>query len=331
MKTKQPVISVVVPCYNEEAVIAETHRQLREILQSLPGAGYEIIYVDDGSKDRTVEILQALYQHDAHVRVVTLSRNFGHQIAVTAGIDHATGDAVVLIDADLQDDPVVIKLMVEQWHNGYDVAYGMRTERAGESAFKLYSAKVFYRLLNRLADIPIPKDTGDFRLMDRKVIEVLKSMPERDRFVRGMVSWIGFKQISIPYQRAPRFAGETKYPLLRMLRLAGDGILSFSIAPLRLATWMGFLTSGLALLGILYALSMRVFTNIWVPGWTALMIAVLFLGGIQLICLGLIGEYVGRTYNESKNRPLYVVDECLGFQSADEITAIGRPHIMRSP
>jgi polyisoprenyl-phosphate glycosyltransferase len=310
------LLSVVVPCYNEEAVIAETHRRLSTVLSSLGPAqalDYEIVYVNDGSADRTSTLLRDLQQNDAHVRVLGFSRNFGHQIAVTAGIEHARGDAVVLIDADLQDDPEVILRMIEAWHDGYQVAYGQRTHREGETVFKRWSAMLFYRLLNNLSDITIPNDTGDFRLMDRKVVEVLLSMPERDRFVRGMVSWVGFRQTSIPYARSARFAGSTKYPLFKMLRLAWDGIMSFSIAPLRLATWVGFLASGVALCGIVYALFLRMFTSIWVPGWTALFIAVMFLGGVQLICLGVIGEYMGRTYNETKRRPLYVVAERLGF------------------
>ncbi len=307
------LLSVVVPCYNEDAVIAETHRRLSSVLTALSGLDYEIVYVDDGSADRTAELLHVIQSQDVHARVVRFSRNFGHQIAVSAGIEHARGHAVVLIDADLQDDPEVIERMVTAWREGYEVAYGVRTQRQGETAFKRWTATLYYRLLNILSDIPIPRDTGDFRLMDRKVVDVLQSMPERDRFVRGMVSWIGFRQTSIPYARSARFAGETKYPLFKMLRLGWDGIMSFSTAPLRLATWVGFLASGVSITGIMYALVLRMFTNIWVPGWTALFIAVMFLGGVQLICLGVIGEYMGRTYHEAKHRPLYVVAERLGF------------------
>jgi dolichol-phosphate mannosyltransferase len=311
------LLSVVVPCYNEEPVIAETHRQLSAFLQGLAvrdGLRVEIVYVDDGSRDATPALLREIQAGDDTVRVVGFSRNFGHQVAVTAGIEHARGDAVVLIDADLQDPPEVIGEMVARWREGYHVAYGVRVDRPGETAFKRATAKGFYRLLNRLSDVPIPLDTGDFRLMDRAVVRTLMAMPERDRFVRGMVSWVGFRQVAVPYRRAPRLAGESKYPLIKMLRFATDGIASFSTAPLRLATWLGFGVSALALVGIVYALAMRLFTSDWVTGWTLLFITVAFLGGVQLISLGLVGEYVGRIYGESKRRPLYVVQEHHGFE-----------------
>jgi glycosyltransferase involved in cell wall biosynthesis len=313
MSSKQ-LLSVVVPCYNEEEVLHETHRRLVDVLARLEDLDFEVVYVDDGSRDQTPSILRQLQAEDDRVRVLRFSRNFGHQLAVTAGVDHASGDAVVLIDADLQDPPEVILEMVAQWREGYHVAYGVRTDRPGESVFKLWTAKAFYRLMNRMSDTEIPLDTGDFRLMDRRVVGALGSMPERDRFVRGMVSWVGFRQIAVPYQRAPRLAGESKYPLYKMLRFALDGIASFSVAPLRLATWMGFTVSGLALLGIVYALALRLFTSNWITGWTAIFISVLFLGGIQLISLGIIGEYVGRIYGEVKRRPLYLVNERLGFE-----------------
>jgi dolichol-phosphate mannosyltransferase len=315
------LLSVVVPCYNEEPVIAETHRRLSAFLEGLAardGLRTEIIYVDDGSADETPRLLRQIQDHDASVRVVRFSRNFGHQVAVTAGIEHARGDAVVLIDADLQDPPEVIGEMVARWREGFHVAYGVRTDRPGETAFKRSTAKAFYRLLNSVSDVPIPLDTGDFRLMDRAVVRTLLAMPERDRFVRGMVSWAGFRQVAVPYRRAPRLAGESKYPLLKMLRFATDGIASFSTAPLRLATWLGFGVSALALVGIVYALGMRLLTDDWVTGWTALFIAVSFLGGVQLISLGLVGEYVGRIYGESKRRPLYVVQERHGFGETRE-------------
>ncbi len=311
------LLSVVVPCYNEEPVVEETHRQLAAALVQLGAAQdleHEIVYVDDGSRDRTPAILHDLYQADPrHVRVVRFSRNFGHQIAVTAGVAHAAGDAVVLIDADLQDPPAVIAEMVARWREGYDVAYGVRVDREGEGAFKRATAKGFYRLLNRLSDTPIPLDTGDFRLMDRRVVDALQSMPERDRFVRGMVSWVGFRQIEVPYRRAPRLAGESKYPLLKMLRFATDGIASFSTTPLRAATWLGFGVSGAALVGIVYALVLRLFTTDYVTGWTAIFIAIMFFGGVQLLSLGVIGEYIGRIYGEVKRRPLYLVQEALGM------------------
>lgn len=307
------LLSIVIPCYNEEEVISETHRRLVSVLTALTPQ-FELIYVDDGSQDHTAEKLRQLQQADQRVRVVLLSRNFGHQMAVTAGLDHVSGDAVVLIDADLQDPPEVIQEMLNYWSQGYDVAYGVRTDRQGETPFKQWSAKVFYRLINQLSDVTIPLDTGDFRLMDRQVVEALKRMPESDRFIRGMVSWVGFRQIAVPYQRAPRLAGVSKYPLWKMIRFAMDGILSFSLVPLRLAIWAGVFTVGLAVIGIIYALFVRLFTFSWVPGWTLLFIATLFLGGIQLVFLGVIGEYIGRIYRENKSRPLYLVRERLGFE-----------------
>jgi len=313
------LLSVVVPCFNEEEVITETLRRLRAFCDGVQGMDVELIFVDDGSRDRTRELLRGFAAEDSRIQVVGFARNFGHQIAVTAGIDAARGDAVVLIDADLQDPPEVVHEMIAKWHEGYDVVYGTRTERTGESAFKLATARGFYRLLNRLSDVPIPLDTGDFRLMSRAVVDTLKAMPERDRFVRGMVSWVGFKQTALPYRRAQRFAGTSKYPLRKMLRFATDGILSFSIKPLQMSITLGLLAAALSMSGIAYALFLRVFTNIWVEGWTALMIAVLFIGGVQLICVGILGEYVGRIYNEVKRRPLYVVQEHLGQHLAPRV------------
>jgi dolichol-phosphate mannosyltransferase len=310
---RQKSISVVVPCFNEEDVIRKTHERLSTTL-SKTDLDYEIVYVNDGSRDRTLEILRDLSAADSHVRVVSFSRNFGHQVAVTAGVDFTTGDAVVLFDADLQDPPEVIPDMVRLWRDGYQVVYGTRESRIGESAFKLLSAKYFYRIINSISDVEIPLDTGDFRLMDRRVVDVLKNMPERDRFLRGMVSWIGFRQTPLPYARSERAAGGTKYPIRKMARFALDGIVSFSLVPLRLATLFGFVAAGMMVIGILYALILRLFTNISVSGWTLLFIAVTFLGGMTLLCLGIIGEYVGRIYRELKRRPLYVVDEALGFQ-----------------
>lgn len=313
-KANKKLLSIVVPCYNEEEVISETLKRLRGFADTLQELDVELIFIDDGSHDRTRELLKKYSDEDRRIKVICFARNFGHQIAVTAGIDAAIGDAVVLIDADLQDPPEVIQQMIEKWMEGYDVVYGTRTERPGESAFKLTTARGFYRLLNRLADVPIPLDTGDFRLMGRAVVDSLRAMPERDRFIRGMVSWVGFKQIALPYKRAERFAGESKYPLRKMFRFATDGILSFSTKPLQLSVGLGMVSAALALIGITYALFLRMFTDMWVEGWTALMIAVLFIGGVQLICIGILGEYIGRIYNEIKNRPLYVVQEYVGFQ-----------------
>lgn len=323
-ETRIQLLSVVIPCYNEEEVIGETTKRLKAFCSELQGIDVELIFVDDGSCDRTRELLKGFAAEDQKIKIIGLARNFGHQIAITAGIDAANGNAVVLIDADLQDPPEVIHEMIGKWREGYDVVYGIRTERPGESAFKLATARGFYRLLNRLSDTPIPLDTGDFRLMSRNVVDTLRAMPERDRFVRGMVSWVGFKQTALPYKRAERFAGESKYPLRKMLRFAMDGILSFSTKPLQMSVAMGMACALLALLGICYALFLRLFTNIWVEGWTALMIAVLFIGGVQLISVGILGEYVGRIYNEVKNRPLYVVQEYLGFDQ-------NGPPMSRSP
>ena len=308
------LLSVVVPCYNEEEVIATTHRRLSAALSQLAGLDFEIVYVDDGSRDGTALILEGLAAADESVRIVKLSRNFGHQIAMTAGLEHTSGDAVVVIDADLQDPPEVIPELVARWRDGNDVVYAVRTDREGESAFKLATAKGFYRLLNMLSDTEVPVDTGDFRLMDRRAVDALLTMPEKDRFVRGMVSWIGFQQVAVPYARARREAGVSKYPLLKMLAFALDGVVSFSFAPLRLATWLGFAASGLAALGIVYTLVVWIVGST-VHGWTTLSVAVLALGGLQLISLGIMGEYIGRIYREVKHRPLYLVDKRLGFES----------------
>jgi len=324
------LLSVVVPCYNEEEVIAETHQRLVAALENEPGLGLEIIYVDDGSRDGTLAILRDLQAADTRVRVVSFSRNFGHQFAVTAGLDHAAGDAVCVIDADLQDPPEVILQMLARWRAGVDVAYGVRSEREGESAFKLWTAKTFYRTINMLSDTPIPLDTGDFRLMDRAAVEAFQAMPERDRFVRGMVAWAGFRQEAVPYRRSARFAGTTKYPLRKMLKFAADGIVSFSTVPLRMAVYLGMLASLLAMVGVVYALAMRLATQNWVAGWTLLFIAVLFMGGVQLMFMGVLGEYVGRIYGEVKKRPLYLVKEQLGFEPRLRNTPV-MPDAIRTP
>ncbi|GAW86668.1 dolichol-phosphate mannosyltransferase [Bathymodiolus platifrons methanotrophic gill symbiont] len=311
--TSSALLSIIIPCYNEEQVIAETVNRLNAFCSELTQLEVELIFIDDGSQDQTLVLLRNFAANDPRIKVICFSRNFGHQIAVTAGMDAARGDAVVLIDADLQDPPEVIHQMIAKWKEGYDVVYGTRTTRSGESIFKRSSARGFYRLLNKLSDVPIPLDTGDFRLITRPIVDSLKAMPERDRFVRGMVSWVGFKQTSIPYKRAKRFAGKSKYPLRKMLSFATDGLLSFSTKPLQISIGLGMLAACVAMGGIFYATGMRIFTNIWVEGWTALMIAILFLGGVQLICVGILGEYIGRIYNEVKHRPLYIVEESLGF------------------
>jgi len=308
----KPLVSIVVPCYNEEEVISETYRRLSALALSQSGYEFEIVFIDDGSRDRTLELLRAMSAEDERVKIVVFSRNFGHQLAVTAGMDEASGDAVVIIDADLQDPPDVIPEMLAKWNQGYAVVYGVRTERRGESSFKRLTAHLFYRLLNALSDTPIPLDTGDFRLVDRAVVNTLGTMNERDRFIRGMVSWVGFKQFPLGYQREQRFAGTTKYPLRKMLRFASDGVISFSTKPLRVAMLSGVASAGLACIGIIWALAVRLFDKGTVPGWAATIIAVLFLGGVQLVCTGILGEYVGRIYMQSKDRPLYIVSERLG-------------------
>jgi len=314
------LLSVVVPCKNEEAVVSQTHRRLVSVLEQMP-LNFEVIYVDDGSSDSTRQVLREMHDSDYRVRIVRLSRNFGQQVALTAGLQHASGDAVVIIDADLQDPPEVIPEMVARWREGYEVAYGARTDREGETAFKLWTAKLFYLLIDRISNVQIPLDTGDFRLMDRQVVEALLAMPERDRFLRGMVSWLGFRQVAVPYRRAPRSGGHTHYNLFSMLYFAIDGIASFSVVPLKLATWLGFSASGLALILVMRSLFYRLFTNNWDRGWTALFVAILFMGGVQLVCLGIIGEYVGRAYGESKRRPLYIVQERVGFEEKKPLEA----------
>jgi polyisoprenyl-phosphate glycosyltransferase len=312
---RRPLLSVIVPCMNEEQVLPKTHAHLVTVLKQAAIA-FEIIYVDDGSSDSTSEVLRKLQENDAQIRVVRLSRNFGHQVAITAGLEHAAGDAAVLIDADLQDPPAVILEFLAKWMDGYDVVYGVRSERDGETPFKLLTAKFFYRFISRLSETRIPIDTGDFRLMDRRVVDALLSMPERDRFVRGMVSWLGFSETGVPYHREQRAAGQTKYSLFRMIRFALDGIFSFSTMPLRLATWIGFAASGISILGIVIVFLDKYFAVPgMVKGWSSTVVVTLFIGGVQLICLGLIGEYVGRIYGESKRRPLYVVRERLGFDT----------------
>ena len=319
----QPALSVIVPCYNEEEVIETTHARLSAVLAETELA-YEIIYIDDGSKDATAEKLRALSGRGQSARVIKLARNFGHQIAVTAGLEYADGDAVVLIDADLQDPPEVIPEMIAKWREGYDVVYGVRTSRDGESTFKRWSARAFYRIINRLSEVPLPLDTGDFRLIDRKVVLALRRMRERYRLLRAMTSWIGFRQIALPYERHKRFAGESKYPLRKMIALALDGIVSFSVVPLRIVTIVGLFISLLSVLGIAYALVSRIFSQNWVPGWTLLFISSLFIGGMQFIFLGIIGEYVGRIYGEAKQRPLFIVSEVIGPENFGSLETLSR-------
>ena len=312
------LLSVVVPCFDEEEVLAETHRRLVAALERVPAAGFEIVYVDDGSRDATLDLLRGLQAADARVRVVGLARNFGQGMALTAGLAAAAGDAVVIIDADLQDPPEVIADMLDRWRHGVDVAYGVRADREGETAFKRWTSKAFYRVLARLADSSIPLDAGYFRLMDRAVVDAFRAMPERYRYVSGMVGWTGFRQEAVPFHRAARAAGETKFTVKMMVGLAADAILSFSLRPLRAAAWMGLGVAGLGAAGAVWALAARVFGGVWVSGTAGLAIAVLLLGGAQLVTVGILGEYLGRVYGEVQRRPLYVVKERLGFLPVDD-------------
>ena len=308
MPDQSPFLSVVVPCFNEEECIRACHSRLTEVLGSI-GEPYEIIYVDDGSKDSTAQELFAIQQEDFHAVVVTLSRNFGHQPAVTAGLTESLGQVVVIIDADLQDPPELISKMLDLWREGYKVVYGVRESREGETAFKLWSAKLFYRMINSLADVDIPMDAGDFRLIDRVVVDAFMRMPERHRLLRAMWSWIGFKQVGLHYERSKRFAGHTKYPLSKMISLALNGLVSFSTVPLRFVTAVGFISALIAFLGIVYSIGVRLFTHAWVRGWAISFIGMLFMSGVQMLCLGILGEYIGRIYTESKQRPLYIPHE----------------------
>ncbi len=306
---REVTFSVVVPVYNEVESLPELYRRVRAVMESL-GEPWELVLVDDGSTDGSTELMRRLREQDPeHVRPVIFSRNFGHQIAVTAGIDYARGKAVILMDADLQDPPEVIPQLVEKWREGYHVVYAVRKAREGESWFKKATAALFYRLIRRITDVDIPPDTGDFRLMDRRVVDVLRQMKERHRFLRGMAAWVGFRQIGVPYVRAPRYAGETKYPLRKMLKFAWDAITSFSYAPLQMATYLGFLSAGMAILAIPVVVMARLAGSHAFYGQATTLIAVLFLGGVQLIFLGILGEYIGRIYDEVKGRPLYVVAE----------------------
>ncbi len=306
------VYSVIIPVFNEEAILGELHRRLTAVMSSL-GEAYELLFINDGSRDGSLAGMRALAGIDPQVRVLDFARNFGHQIAITAGMDHARGQAVVIIDADLQDPPEVIPELVARWRDGYQVVYAVRAKREGETFFKRATASLFYRLIRRITNVDIPVDTGDFRLMDRQVVDALGTIREKHRFVRGLVSWVGFRQIGVPYVRHERLAGETKYPLKKMLKFAFDGITSFSFLPLQMATYLGFAVSGVSFLVICWVLFQKLSGRQPLePGWASVMTAVLFLGGVQLITIGLIGEYVGRIYDEVKERPLYILKEEIG-------------------
>ncbi|MBP1692734.1 MAG: putative glycosyltransferase [Chloroflexi bacterium] len=303
-----PKFSIVAPNYNEAASIDEFYRRISQTMESVHES-WELVWVDDGSTDGSTDKIRELGERDPHIRPVIFARNFGHQIAVTAGLDYSRGAAVILMDSDLQDPPEVLPDLIAKWREGYEVVYAVRAEREGETPFKLFTASLFYRLIYRITDVKIPMDTGDFRLLDRKVVDVLNNMRERHRFLRGMSVWVGFRQIGVPYKRAARFAGETKYPLKKMVRFASDAITGFSYFPLQVATYLGFISAGLSILAIPIVIAERLTGSQAFLGQATTLIAVLFLGGVQLICLGILGEYIGRIYDEAKHRPLYIVRE----------------------
>lgn len=308
-------VSIVIPAYNEEEVLNKLIERLAILINNTPKYEFEVIFVNDGSQDKTLEILEEIAQKEKRLKILSFSRNFGHQAAVTAGIKYVTGDAVVIIDADLQDPPELIPQMIELWEQGNEVIYGKRKKRKGESAFKLLSAKMFYKTLNALSDVEIPKDTGDFRLVDRKVIDVINQMPEHNKFLRGLFSWVGFKQYAFEYERQERKAGKTKYPFKKMKKLASDGIISFSTKPLKMLGGIGILSIIISIGILIYSLiSYALKLNNLAPGWTSIMVTVTFLGGIQLLSVWIMSEYIARIYDETKQRPEYIIDKKINIE-----------------
>ncbi len=318
-----PVYSLVIPIFNEEAVLPLLVRRIGMLLDKLDGRA-EAIFVDDGSRDTSVIFLRGMVAEDDRFRLIELSRNFGHQIAITAGMDAAAGDAVIVMDADLQDPPEVVLDLVAKWKEGYEIVYARRIRREGETWFKRISASIFYRLIEKMTSVDIPRDVGDFRLIGRKALDTFKQMPERNRFVRGMFGWMGFKQTAVLFERPPRAAGETKYPFWKMLRLAVHGIIGFSETPLRMALWAGLAISGLAALLGFYAVASWLFNFGVVQGWTSTVVIISFLSGINLFMTGIVGLYVGGIHSEIKRRPLYVVDRLTGFEDALKAEAENR-------
>ncbi|GAB6447716.1 glycosyltransferase family 2 protein [Bacillus cereus group sp. MYBK71-2] len=312
----QKLISVVVPMYFEEEVAQECYNRLKSVMLQ-NNINYEFVFVNDGSTDRTMEILSEIAANDYRTKIVNFARNFGHQVAVTAGIAAAKGDAIVIIDADLQDPPEVIPELIAKWEEGYEVVYAKRKQRKGETWFKLLTAKYFYKFLNYMSDIDIPKDTGDFRIIDRKIADVFNQMTERNRFIRGMMSWVGFRQTYVEYERDERFAGETKYPLKKMIKFASDGIIAFSTKPLRIVMSLGLLSVLISIIVLLYTITVKVFGHGTQTGWASIMVAITFFSGIQLLGLGIVGQYIARIYDESKNRPIYIVKETINIDEEE--------------
>ncbi|MBS9385575.1 MAG: glycosyltransferase family 2 protein [Dolichospermum sp. BR01] len=309
----QPIYSLIIPIYNEEENITEMYRRLHHVMEQLDG-DVELILIDDGSRDRSLKMMRELHHRDNRVHYLSLARNFGHQIAVTAGLNFVQGKCIIVMDADLQDPPELILTMLEKWHQGYQVVYAQRISRQQESRLKRLTAYLFYRILRRLAKVDIPVDTGDFCLMDRQVVDILNSMPERNRYIRGLRAWVGFRQTSVLFERNPRFAGDVKYTFGKSLSLAIDGIISFSTVPLRLATYLGIISAAIAMIMIILVLYWRIFAPVsHLIGYTLITISMFFLGSVQLICIGILGEYIGRIYEEVKGRPLYTLKETGGF------------------
>lgn len=307
-------LSIVIPMYNEKDVAQECYNRIFGVCKSIENYEYEIIFVDDGSTDETLNILENIANSDNNVKIISFSRNFGHQNAVTAGLKFVTGDAIVIIDSDMQDPPELIPEMLKLWENGHEVIYGKRKNRKGESSFKLFSASMFYKTLNALADVEIPKDTGDFRLVDRKVIDVINSLPEHNKFLRGLFSWVGYDQYAFEYERKERFAGKTKYPLKKMLKLATDGIIGFSTKPLKLLGGLGIFSIFISFVILIYSILSFAFKwNDITPGWTSIMVAITFFAGIQLLSFWMISEYIGRIYDETKKRPQYIIDKTINI------------------
>lgn len=309
-------ISVIIPMYYEEDVANETYKRLFDVLEKIDNYDYEMIFINDGSKDKTQEILEKIANNNTKVKVITFSRNFGHQAAVTCGIKYAEGDAIVIIDADLQDPPELIPEMLKLWENGNDVVYGKRKTREGESKFKLLTARMFYTTLNKLSEVEIPKNTGDFRLVDRKIVDIINELPEHNKFLRGLFSWVGFKQTAYEYERKKRFAGKTKYPLNKMLKLASNGIIGFSNKPLQLVGRLGLISIVISFIILIYSIVSFVFKlNNITAGWTSIMVTITFFTGIQLLSIWIMSEYIARIYDESKNRPEYIIEKKINIRS----------------